>query len=519
MLFVGPVDQGVSFAVGKGVRDAGGTVVRTRSISVPLDIAAIEDALRGEPAFRATWARITSAISATPWRRSSPPAARHRSGMRSARSSSRSARALRRRLPMRSSSSARPEPQQGPTKTFLAGLYGGLARSGVPAVGTEASGTSPSAIPAFALAGLSTVDSVDTSAGRLGLVLLLGGARARAATASARRPTTACCRRSRPSSRRVNDQLRTVSERLTRPRRGAGRGGAESAATVEALRAQFPEAAIVVADDGSRDATAERRRGGRRPRDPARAPRQGPGADARRAAARAGPAPALRRRSPRRPAAARRVARPSSRSRPSRRGVGGGFGLAKTAARSLIRLRCGLAPREPLSGQRHLSARARAAVFPVAMGFGVETRMTIDAVRAGLEVEEIELDLEHRATGRDLRGFAHRGRQLADLVLACGPQAVNYRGLRLPLVGAAVGARGAGRRARRGDRARRRPLERAGARLPRPSRASGADDRDAEARRHPAVRARAARARCPARCSSALPRTPSTSSTPAPAGR
>ena len=102
-------------------------------------------------------------------------------------------------------------------------------------------------------------------------------------------------------------------------------------------------------------------------------------------------------------------------------------------------MRCGLAPREPLSGQRRLTSRARTAVFPVAMGFGVETRMTIDAVGAGLEVEEVELPLEHRATGRDVRGFAHRGRQLADLVLACGPQAVNHRGLRLPLVGALVG--------------------------------------------------------------------------------
>ena len=119
--------------------------------------------------------------------------------------------------------------------------------------------------------------------------------------------------------------------------------------------------------------------------------------------------------------------------------TGGGFGLAKRTARALIRLRCGLAPREPLSGQRRLTSRARTAVFPVAMGFGVETRMTIDAVGAGLEVEEVELPLEHRATGRDVRGFAHRGRQLADLVLACGPQAVNHRGLRLPLVGALVG--------------------------------------------------------------------------------
>jgi hypothetical protein len=68
------------------------------------------------------------------------------------------------------------EPQQGATKALLAGIYSGLARSGVPAVGTEGSGSGSSAIPAFSLAGLSTVDSVDTSAGRLGLVLLLGGA-------------------------------------------------------------------------------------------------------------------------------------------------------------------------------------------------------------------------------------------------------------------------------------------------------------------------------------------------------
>ncbi len=119
---------------------------------------------------------------------------------------------------------------------------------------------------------------------------------------------------------------------------------------------------------------------------------------------------------------------------------GGGFGVAKRAARALIRLRSGFEAREPLSGQRMLSDRARAIVFPAAAGFGVETRMTIDAVRAGLDVREVDVDLSHRATGRDLRGFAHRGRQLVDLVLACGPQGTSSRGLRLPLVGAAVGA-------------------------------------------------------------------------------
>jgi hypothetical protein len=44
----------------------------------------------------------------------------------------------------------------------------------------------------------------------------------------------------------------------------------------------------------------------------------------------------------------------------------------------------------------------------------MEICMTIDAVRAGFTVREIELQLEHRATGRTLRGFAHRARQLVD---------------------------------------------------------------------------------------------------------
>ncbi|HJV29458.1 MAG TPA: glycosyltransferase family 2 protein, partial [Gaiellaceae bacterium] len=124
-----------------------------------------------------------------------------------------------------------------------------------------------------------------------------------------------------------------------------------------------------------------------------------------------------------------------------RRPVGGGFGLAKGVARHLIRICSGFEAVEPLSGQRALSPRARSAVFPLAPGFGCEVRMTIDAKRAGLRIEELELDLEHRATGRDASGFLHRGRQLLDVALGCGPLAVNYRGRRLPLVGWLVGVR------------------------------------------------------------------------------
>ena len=208
--------------------------------------------------------------------------------------------------------------------------------------------------------------------------------------------------------------------------------------TIEALRLCFPDAAIVVADDGSRDRTAAVAQASGA--QVIRLGRRGKGQALTLAEQQLGPGPLLLCDADLR-GDLRRLADTSADLVIAvfRTSEGGGLGLAKAAARSLIRLRCGRAPREPLSGQRWLSTRARAEVFPVAMGFGVETRMTIDAVRAGLEVEELELELEHRATGRDIRGFAHRSRQLAELLLACGPQAVNHRGLRLPLVGVAIG--------------------------------------------------------------------------------
>jgi glycosyltransferase involved in cell wall biosynthesis len=100
------------------------------------------------------------------------------------------------------------------------------------------------------------------------------------------------------------------------------------------------------------------------------------------------------------------------------RRVGGGFGLAIGFARWAIRKRCGLETTAPISGQRALSAVALRDVLPLAPDFGMEVGMTIDAVRAGHRVAELELDLAHRATGRTLAGFAHRARQLLDFVRA-----------------------------------------------------------------------------------------------------
>jgi glycosyltransferase involved in cell wall biosynthesis len=96
------------------------------------------------------------------------------------------------------------------------------------------------------------------------------------------------------------------------------------------------------------------------------------------------------------------------------RRVGGGFGLALGFAHWAIRRLCGAETTAPISGQRALRVDTLRACLPFAAGFGMEIGMTVDAVRAGYRLGEYEVDLEHRATGRTLGGFLHRGLQLRD---------------------------------------------------------------------------------------------------------
>jgi Copper transport outer membrane protein, MctB len=175
VLFVGPVDSS-SDAIAGAVDDAGGRVIRLRSVRVPLDRDAVTDALAGNRQLQARYderrelddlgrdlARELVDGGKTPlWDALSDVLIEEREGSSS--------------VPADAVVVARSvAPQRGMTKEFLSGLYRGLARSGLPAVGVQLAAPEESAIPAFARNGLSTVDSVDTGVGKVALVLLLAG--------------------------------------------------------------------------------------------------------------------------------------------------------------------------------------------------------------------------------------------------------------------------------------------------------------------------------------------------------
>jgi len=103
---------------------------------------------------------------------------------------------------------------------------------------------------------------------------------------------------------------------------------------------------------------------------------------------------------------------------PPQRSAGGGRGRVVRLAAGGIRRATGRSVRQPLSGQRCLTRAAFEAARPLAHGFGVETALTIDLLRAGRTVTEIDCELHHRVTGSDWRAQRHRARQYLHVLLA-----------------------------------------------------------------------------------------------------
>ena len=177
VVFVGSVDQGVAGTIRRAVADAGGRVAFLRALRVPLEGEALDAALRAEPEtqdFAGADRRerlgrelarelvvtgpnaVLDAVARVAGRGAVGRAAAAPDALVVARSAA---------------------PQQGETQDFLAGFYSGLAAARLPTVGVEKRDAPASAVPSFVVAGLSTVDRVDTAAGQVALVFLLAGAR------------------------------------------------------------------------------------------------------------------------------------------------------------------------------------------------------------------------------------------------------------------------------------------------------------------------------------------------------
>ncbi|HEX7132010.1 MAG TPA: glycosyltransferase, partial [Iamia sp.] len=104
----------------------------------------------------------------------------------------------------------------------------------------------------------------------------------------------------------------------------------------------------------------------------------------------------------------------------------GGAGRVKAMAAAAIRRATGREMREPLSGQRAVR-RELLVGLTAADRFGLEVAMTIDALRAGARLVEVEVPMDHRHTGGSWAGVVHRARQGIDILRSAWPRVISAR--------------------------------------------------------------------------------------------
>jgi hypothetical protein len=177
VVFVGSVDVGLSSAIDQVMHDSSAVQIRLRALKVPVDDKQLDTKLSAQPADKdyvgkskleqlgkALGAELITGGDTPLWNTLSESLVEYQTGSG--------------KQPVDGVIIARnPKvpPQRDGTTRFLLGLYEGLSSGGPPAVGIEASDAPSSAVPIYKSAGLSSVDDVDTPAGRLAVALLLAG--------------------------------------------------------------------------------------------------------------------------------------------------------------------------------------------------------------------------------------------------------------------------------------------------------------------------------------------------------
>jgi glycosyltransferase involved in cell wall biosynthesis len=97
---------------------------------------------------------------------------------------------------------------------------------------------------------------------------------------------------------------------------------------------------------------------------------------------------------------------------------GGGVGLVRNLARWGIFLLTKSKLRAPLSGQRAATRTLLEQCLPHRGGFGLETELTLNALRRGYRIREYATGFVHQGHGWSRAGFCHRGRQFFHVLAA-----------------------------------------------------------------------------------------------------
>ncbi|WIF94554.1 glycosyltransferase family 2 protein [Caminicella sporogenes] len=94
----------------------------------------------------------------------------------------------------------------------------------------------------------------------------------------------------------------------------------------------------------------------------------------------------------------------------------GGFGFVKFLSKKGVKYFTDIDFDNSLSGQRAFKVEVLKKIKKIPKKFGVEVGMTIDILNLGYSIKQVEVDMKHRLTGRDIKGFLHRSRQFYEIL-------------------------------------------------------------------------------------------------------
>lgn len=99
--------------------------------------------------------------------------------------------------------------------------------------------------------------------------------------------------------------------------------------------------------------------------------------------------------------------------RPSKKG---GFGFVKKLAKYGVYMYTGKKIDTTLSGQRVYKKEVIDKITYIPDRFGIEVAMTVQTLKNGYNISEIDVNMRHRETGRSMNDFLHRGKQFWDIL-------------------------------------------------------------------------------------------------------